>query len=128
MRPVRMRVNSPRVWLVEIGPLVWGITSLWAKLVCFGASLRSLSWAPEEPLGRWLLADADMFTATLASLVLLFAPLLLFPRVSRFMILLLLNLALSMLVLVNDVSFRFYVNIMPLGRVSHVHSFRWVIR
>jgi len=122
-----MRVNSPRVWLVEIGPLVWGITSLWAKLVCFGASLRSLSWAPEEPLGRWLLAHPDMFTATLASLVLLFAPLLLFPRVSRFMILLLLNLALSVLVLVNAVHFRFYGNIMPIGQVSNVYNLRWVV-
>ena len=76
--------------LIEFGPLVWVLVSLWLKLGYFSLSLRAsesvrgTNLTPEESIWRWFHTHPDIFSATPASLLLLLALAPLAPRVWRF--------------------------------------------
>ena len=115
-------------WSVEFGPLACGVMFLWIKLVFFSVvTLRDVWWAPETPVGNWLLTHVDIFSATLATLMLFFAPLLMLPRVWRFASVVLVDVAVSTLVVSNVMHFRFYGNIIPLAQTSSVHNLKYVV-
>lgn len=80
------------VWFIEAGPLVGVIISLWIKMAVFSVSLRSMWAQPEESIAQWIHAYPQVFSATLASLLLLFGFLSLIPRRNRFIVLLVLDL------------------------------------
>jgi lipoteichoic acid synthase len=114
-------------WAMEIGPLAAIVVLLWAKLVYFSALLPSEWWAPEETIRQWmrpalLVVSAvqghpEVLGATLASLLVLVASLLLLPRLSRVLALLLLNVFLTSLGITDLVHVRYYADVVSLSDV-----------
>ena len=114
-------------WLVEGGPLAAIMVLLWAKLVYFSALLPSEWWAPEETIMQWMrpalhvvgaiLRHPEVLGATLASLLVIAAPLLLLPRFPRLLALLLLDALLTSLGLTDLVHVRYYADVVSLSDV-----------
>lgn len=100
---------------------------LWAKLVYFSALLPSEWWAPEETIRQWMrpafhvvgviLRHPEVLGATLASLLVIVAPLLLLPRFPRLLALLLLDALLTSLGLTDLVHVRYYADVVSLSDV-----------
>jgi len=120
-----LREPSAQRWLLETGTLVCILTIVWAKLVYFSVLVPSEWWAPEESIKHWMRPAfyvfraiptyPHVFSATLASLLLLVAPLPLLPRTWRFLFLLLLNLVLTTLGLADIVHIRFYADVISVS-------------
>ena len=114
-------------WAVEVGPLAAVVALLWAKLVYFSALLPSEWWAPEETIIQWMRpafhvvkavqARPEVLAATLASLLVLVASLLILPRLPRLLTLLFLNLFLTSLGITDLVHVRFYADVVSLSDV-----------
>lgn len=114
-------------WLVEVGPLAAMVALLWAKLVYFSALLPSEWWAPEETIIQWMRpafhavsavqTRPEVLGATLASLLVLVAFLLLPPRLPRVLALLSLNLFLTSLGITDLVHVRYYADVVSLSDV-----------
>ena len=112
---------------MEVGPLAAMVALLWAKLVYFSALLPSEWWAPEETIRQWMRpalhvvsavqAHPEVLGATLAGLLLLVASLLLLPRFSRVLALLLLNVFLTSLGITDLVHVRYYADVVSLSDV-----------
>jgi phosphoglycerol transferase MdoB-like AlkP superfamily enzyme len=96
------------------------MVSLWGKLIYFSISLRYLWWAPEESFGQWVSDNSNIFTATLAVLMLLLAPLALLPRSWRFLFLILLNLLISSLVVADLVYVHFYGDVPSISNLVSI--------
>jgi len=119
-------VDQPSPWFIEIGPLAWFIVSLWAKMVYFNFSLRTVWSLPEESVGEWLRASPRACSATLASLLLLCSPLSLVPRGGRFLILLTLNFLLSSLVVADLVYAHYYGDVISVLSLSNLPMLPWI--
>jgi lipoteichoic acid synthase len=114
--------HSLRRWLIEIGPLTCTVAFVWGKLVYLSVFVPSEWWANEPSIGRWMRptlsvveaiqAYPHIASATLASLLVLFAPVPLVPRIWRFAVLLGLNLALTVLGLADLLHVRFYADVL----------------
>lgn len=118
-----------RRWLVEVGPLAWVAATLWGKLVYVSVVLPGMSWAGQEsvgPLGA-MWAYPHVFSATLASLLLLLAPFPLMPRALRFVVLLALDLVLTSLAVADLVHVRFYADVASVSELSSTHMLAWVL-
>lgn len=112
---------------MEVGPLAAIVALLWAKLVYFSALLPSEWWAPEETIRQWMRpafhvvgavqAHPEVLGATLASLLVMVASLLLLSRLSRVLVLLLLNLILTSLGLTDLVHVHYYADVVSLSDV-----------
>lgn len=107
-------------WIVELSPFVWVMVSLWVKQICFSLTLRSWNGRPQESIWQWVSTHPGVFNATLASLLILLAPLLLLPRVWRYLLLLLLDLFLTLLILADTVHVRFYGEVLSVVEVSNI--------
>lgn len=121
--------GSTARWLAEIGPLTLVITILWAKLVHISLLLPSISWGGGQPLHvvTAMLVYPDIFTATLASLLVPTALLFLVPRVLRLAILLLLDLGLTMLAVADFIHVRFYADVTSISDIAQTSMLTWVI-
>jgi phosphoglycerol transferase MdoB-like AlkP superfamily enzyme len=93
---------------------------LWGKLVYFSISLRSLWWASEESFGQWIYENSNIFTATLAALMLLMAPLVLLSRPRRFIALILLNFLVTTLVVADLVYVHFYGDVPSISNLVSI--------
>ena len=113
-------------WLVEVGPLAWFTTFLWLKLVHVALSLRDVWWAPAETWSSWVAQHPGLFTAVLANLLVIGAPVALLPRRARFFTLLVLNLLITTLAVGDRVHAHFYGNLLVVTRIRHVAQLRWV--
>jgi len=120
-----LRAPFAHRWLLETGALVCILTIVWGKLVYFSILLPSEWWASEESIKHWMRpafyvfhaipTDPHIFSATLAGLLLLVAPLPLLGRMWRFLLLLLLNLMLTTLGLADIVRGRFYGDVISVS-------------
>ena len=115
------------LWVLEIGPLILVTACLWFKLVYFSVSLRSVWWAPEEPIGQWIRTHPDIFSATLGSLMVVFGLLPLLPRIWRLVILLLSNFVLTLLVVADTAHVRHYGDVISVINISHAYQLRWIL-
>lgn len=114
-------------WALEVGPLAAIVVLLWAKLVYFSALLPSEWWAPEESIIQWMRpalhvvtavqAHPEVLAATLASLLILVASLLVLPRLVRVPVLLLLSAFLTSLGITDLVHVRYYADVVSLSDV-----------
>src|SRR3989304_7849868 len=101
--------------LIEIGPLSLVITSLWIKLIYFSLSLRYVWWASVEPLEQWIKTHANIFSATMSSLFLLFALIALFPRIWRYLILLTIDLFITTIIVADMIYLGFYGDVISMS-------------
>ena len=127
MKPLQKREADRFLpWLIEIGPSVWFIAALWFKMMYFSLSLRSVWIQPEETIADWIRAYPHIFSATLASLLLLCGPLSLIARGSRFVILLLLNFCLTSLVVADLVHVHYYGDVISVLSLSTLPMLPWI--
>ena len=124
-------VQSDRLWswLVEAGPLASIVLVLWVKLIYIGLLLPSISWAGGEPLHLFaaLRSFPDMFTATLACLLLPVPLLILLPRVPRAAVALLLDFALTFLAVGDLIHVRFYADVTSVSGLAQTSMLTWVV-
>jgi phosphoglycerol transferase MdoB-like AlkP superfamily enzyme len=115
--------------LAELGPLVAFVAVLWVKLIYIGLLLPSVSWSGGErlPLFAALLAYPDMFTATLACLLLPLPILLLLPRLPRAFAAWLLNLAVTVLAVGDLIHIRFYADVTSVSALAQTPMLQWVV-
>lgn len=102
-------------YLIELGPLLAVMAIVSCKLIYFNLILRDMWWTPEEPIGQWVRTHSHVFSATLASLFLLFAIVPLVSRIWRFMILLILNFLLTSLVWANIIYLNFHEDVISIS-------------
>lgn len=122
---LRAPARPPSVlrWFLDVGPLAAVLIFVWAKRVYFTALVPNAWWAgPGSTWMRpaWHVIDAigthpEVLIATLASLLIMMAPLLLLPALSRFLTLLALDFLLTSLGLVDLVHAQFYADVVSLS-------------
>jgi phosphoglycerol transferase MdoB-like AlkP superfamily enzyme len=102
---------------------------LWIKLIYVGLLLPSVSWAGGEPLQvvAALGAYPDMFTATLACLLLPVPLLILLPRVPRAFAAWLLDLAVTVLAVGDLIHVRFYADVTSVSGLAQTPMLYWVV-
>jgi lipoteichoic acid synthase len=127
--PIPIHNNKPilSLLLLEVGPLAWVTSALWAKLIYFTVHLQSVWLAPDESIGLWNIGRLEIFSSSLASLMLLFGPVTLFPRKSRFMILLLLDLILTSVIVLDMVYADYYGDVPSIASLGGVGMLRSLI-
>jgi phosphoglycerol transferase MdoB-like AlkP superfamily enzyme len=115
-------------WLVEVGPLATVVLALWVKLVYIGLLLPSVSWAGGERLQvlAALWAYPDMFTATLACLLLPVPLLIVLPRLPRAFAALVLDLAVTVLAVGDLIHVRFYADVTSVSALAQTSMLHWV--
>jgi lipoteichoic acid synthase len=131
--------------LVETVPLVGTMAFVWGKLVYFSALLPREWWlamndwwlTDQDPITGWIRppiqilgaiqARPHILSATLASLMFLFAPLLLVPRIWRLLTLLALDLVLTVLAVGGFLHYRFYGDVLSISDVSVLHQLPLII-
>lgn len=118
-----------RSLLVEIGPLAVFVGLVWAKLIHIGLLLPSVSWAGGEPLPVFVAIRAypDMFTATLACLLLPVSLMLLLPRIPRAFAAWLLDLAITILAVGDLIHVRFYADVTSVSGLAQTSMLTWVV-
>ena len=105
-------------WLLELGPLVLVITSLWLKTLYFSVSLAGVWWAPEESLSDWIHAHPQLFPATLGALMVLLSPLPALPRIPRVFVALVIDLVTTSLVVTDMVYVAYYGDVLSVLNVT----------
>ena len=125
MEPTKKHIFFQRA--CDFGPVFLGVSALWVKLVFFSLSLRNVWWAPETSLGEWLIAHVDILNMTAATVLILFAPIIVLPRVWGFVLVLAVDLVVSTLIVTNNMHFRYFGNIMPFSQVSSVRNVTYVL-
>src|SRR5437016_4663790 len=129
-RPILQSPSRPGVrWLAEVGPAAVVVIVIWVKLVQISLMLPSVSWAGGEPLHlvAAIRAYPDMFSATLACLLLPVSILFLFPRVWRVATLLMLDVALTMLAVADFIHVRFYADVSSIADIAQTSMLTWVV-
>lgn len=116
-------------WLVEASPLIAVVLLLWVKLIYVGLLLPSASWAGGERLHLFvaLWAYPDMFTATLACLLLPMPLLLALPRLPRAFAAWLLDLAVTVLAVGDLIHVRFYADVTSVSALAQTSMLTWVV-
>lgn len=102
--------------LWELVPLVVTVI-LWGKFIYFSAVLSETAWTPELYAGEWVRVHFYDFSATLAVLLILFAPLLFLSPIWRFRASIFLNFILTSLIWANLIHLHFY------GQVTSILSY-----
>ncbi len=105
--------------LLEIGPLIVVIGSLWCKLIYFYFSLRRVWWGFNEPFEQWLIAHPDMLSMNLASLLLSVSLVMFLPRIGRLVVLLLLNLLLTSLIVADKLHVLWFAEVISMSEISN---------
>ena len=102
---------------------------LWAKLIYIGLLLPSVSWAGGERLHLFaaLWAYPDMFTATLACLLLPVPLLIVLPRLTRAFAAWVLDLALTVLAVGDLIHVRFYADVTSVSALAQTSMLHWVV-
>jgi phosphoglycerol transferase MdoB-like AlkP superfamily enzyme len=105
------------------------VLALWIKLIHIGLRLPSVSWAGAEPLQLFaaLRAYPDMFTATLACLLLPVPLLVLLPRLPRVAVALTLNALLTTLAVADLIHVRFYADVTSVSALAQTAMLGWVM-
>jgi phosphoglycerol transferase MdoB-like AlkP superfamily enzyme len=116
-------------WLAEVGPLAAFVLVVWVKLIYIGLLLPSVSWSGGErmPVYSALRAYPDMFTATLACLLLPLPLLMLLPRVARAAGAWLIDLALTLLAVGDLIHVRFYADVTSVSALAQTSMLHWVV-
>ena len=114
----RIQNSSLNTWLTEIVPLSMVIASLWCKQLYFFYSLKRVWWGFNEPIERWAIAHPDMLSMNLASLIPLASIAIFFPRISRFVVLLLLDLLLTSLIIADRLHVFWFGEITSISQIS----------
>lgn len=122
-------VRSAARWFAELGPLAIYVAVVWVKLTYVGLLLPSVSWSGAEPLQLMpaLRAYPDMFTATLACLLLPVPLLLLVPRLPRAICAWLLNAGLTVLAVGDLLHVRFYADVTSVSALAQTSMLAWVV-
>jgi phosphoglycerol transferase MdoB-like AlkP superfamily enzyme len=133
MTATTQKSRSTRRLLLEIGPLAAITTLICCKLLYFSALLPGQWWlsmndwwlSDQDPITGWLRSPVQIagaiqtrphtFTATLASLLLLFAPLLLLTSTTRLVILLVVDVALTLLGVAGFLHYRFFGDVLSVS-------------
>ena len=122
-----LRAPLARPALLEISPLLAVLIALWLKLAYFTCLISSELWLAEEPrpwgqLALYVLSclvqHPHIVTATLATLLVLFAPFWMLSRTWRFVSVLLLDFVLTILGLVDLVHVRFYADVVAVSDLA----------
>ena len=102
---------------------------LWIKLIYIGLLLPSVSWAGGERLHLFaaLWAYPDMFTATLACLLLPLPLLMLLPRLTRAFAAWVLDLAVTVLAVGDLIHVRFYADVTSVSALAQTSMLHWVV-
>jgi lipoteichoic acid synthase len=129
-----------RSLLLEAGPLAGVAALLCCKLVYFSALLPGQWWlamndwwlTDQDPITGWIRSPVQILgaiqarphilSATLASLLILFAPLFLVPRVGRLAALLALDLFFTVLGMSEFLHYRFYGDVMSISDLWVAHQ------
>ena len=114
----RIQNSSLNTWLTEILPLSMVIASLWCKQLYFFYSLKRVWWGFNEPIERWAIAHPDMLSMNLASLIPLASIAIFLPRISRFVVLLLLDLLLTSLIIADRLHVFWFGEITSISQIS----------
>jgi phosphoglycerol transferase MdoB-like AlkP superfamily enzyme len=127
--PTRSAPALRSALLTEVGPLIAFVVTVWIKLIYIGLLLPSVSWSGGErlPVFAALLAYPDMFTATLACLLLPLPLLMLLPRLSRAFAAWLLDLAVTILAVGDLIHVRFYADVTSVSALAQTSMLRWVV-
>jgi len=96
-----------RAFLLDVAPFIATLCLLWLKLSLFQVALY-LIWGSRDPLSEPLETHFEVLGANVTCVLLLGLPLFLFPRVPQFILLLLLNFALTTLVVADTIHVGFY--------------------
>ncbi|MCC7367833.1 MAG: LTA synthase family protein [Chloroflexi bacterium] len=121
--------QSLAAWLAEVGPVAVIVMVLWAKLIHIGMRLPSVSWAGAEPLHlvAAMRAYPDMFTATLAALLLPVPLLMLLPRLPRALFTLAISAALTTVAVADLIHVRFYADVTSVSALAQTPMLTWVL-
>ena len=116
----QIKNSSYSVWLLEIGPPIVVIASFWCKIVYFYYSLEYVWWGWNEPFNKWIEAHPNLYTANLASILPLFSLVIFLPRISRLVVLLLLDFLLTSLVIADKLHVLWFSEIISIPEISSV--------
>lgn len=97
-------------YLLEFGPLVTTVLSLWIKQIYFARTVQDPWW--ERPESNFAVS------AGMATLLILFSPVAFLPRIRRFVVMIVVNLSLTLIILSDTIFFRFYRDIISLPDLS----------
>ena len=116
-------------WLADYGPVAAVVLVLWVKLIYVGLLLPSVSWAGGERLHLFaaVWAYPDMFTATLACLLLPVPLLIAVPRLTRACAAWVLDLAVTVLVVGDLIHVRFYADVTSVSGLAQTSMLHWVM-
>lgn len=114
-------------WLIDIGALTAVIGSLWIKQVYFNIVQRATWSPPEESFWQWSQTHLNVFSLSLAILMLLFGLFPLIPRVSRFGLLLALNLTLTSLIVADLIHAQFFGAAVSVLSLANTHMLGTVV-
>ncbi|MCI0455122.1 MAG: LTA synthase family protein [Candidatus Dadabacteria bacterium] len=121
-KPIHQILNSSfNVWLLEIAPLIVVIVSLWCKQLYFYYSLRHVWWYKNESFDRLFIAHPDMLSMNLAILLLLASLVIFLPRISRFIVLIILDLLLTSLILADKLYVLMFADILSASEIVNAH-------
>ena len=145
MVAIPARARSPRCLLLEVGPLAGVLALLCCKLLYFSALLPGEWWlamndwwlTDQDPITGWIRSPVQVLSAirarphilsaTLASLMLVFAPLFLVPRVWRLPALLSLDLVFTLLGVAEFLHYRFFGDVMSASDLSVAHQLPMIV-
>lgn len=131
--------------LLDVGPLAGILALLCCKLIYFSALLPGQWWlamndwwlTDQDPITGWVRPLGQVFgavqarphilSATLATLLLLLAPLFLLSRVRRLVVLLALDLALTLLGVAGFLHYRFFGDVLSVSDLYVAHQLHTVV-
>ena len=121
------RCSAIKKYLLEFGPLAWVIFALWMKLIYFSLSMREVWWAEQQSIGVWVRLYPEIFSGTLASLLLLFGLIPLLQRIWSVVLVLIINLCLTLLIVSDLVHLDYYGDVFSVSRFAQIQQVPWVI-
>ena len=123
------QISTPTTtWLLEIGPLVWVLASLWIKQVYVSVSLREVWWEPTESFWQWILAHPYVFSSSLTSLILFFCFVPFFSMIWRYIILLSLNLLFTSLFVADMIHLHRFADVLSTYSLLNSRMLPWVLQ
>jgi phosphoglycerol transferase MdoB-like AlkP superfamily enzyme len=118
--------TSYRRWAFETAPAFLVTLCLWAKLVYFSVLLRAGWLLREESVVQWIQAHPEIFSGTLASILLIVALPMLLPRISRFVTLMALDLLITCVIVADMVHVTFYGDVPSVASLLNARMLPWV--
>ena len=118
--------TSHRRWAFETAPFFLVTLCLWAKLVYFSVFLRSVWVLREESVAQWIQAHPEIFSGTLASILLILALPVLLPRIYRFVTLIALDLLVTCVIVGDMVHVAYYGDVPSVASLLNAPMLPWV--